>query len=69
MDSQPQTSHAGKFVVEQTKSPIGRPAAQRQTLVALGLNKIGRRSSLIDNPSTRGMVASVAHLVRVVDGE
>ena len=65
MDSQTQT----KFVVEQTKSPIGRPASQRQTLVALGLNKIGRRSSLIDNPSIRGMVASVAHLVRVVDGE
>ena len=58
-----------KFVVEQTKSPIGRPAKQRQTLVALGLNKIGRRSSLIDNAATRGMVASVAHLVRVVDGE
>ena len=65
MDSQTQT----KFVVEQTKSPIGRPANQRQTLVALGLNKIGRRSSLIDNPSTRGMVATVAHLVRVVEGE
>jgi large subunit ribosomal protein L30 len=69
MDSQTQTSTNGRIVVEQTKSPIGRPASQRQTLVALGLNKIGRRSSLIDNPSTRGMVASVAHLVRVVDGE
>ena len=69
MDSQTTGSNAAKFVVEQTKSPIGRPASQRQTLVALGLNKIGRRSSLIDNPSTRGMVASVAHLVRVVAGE
>ena len=39
MDSQTQS----KFVVEQTRSPIGRPAHQRQTLVALGLNKIGRR--------------------------
>lgn len=67
MDSQ--TNTGARIVVEQTKSPIGRPASQRQTLVALGLNKIGRRSSLIDNPSTRGMVASVAHLVRVVDGE
>ena len=64
------TSQTGStFIVEQTKSPIGRPASQRQTLVALGLNKIGRRSSLLDNPSTRGMVASVAHLVRIVEGE
>ena len=66
MDAPDQTQ--GRLVVEQTRSPIGRPAYQRQTLVALGLNKIGRRSSLIDNPSTRGMVARVAHLVRVVEG-
>ncbi len=57
------------LVVEQTKSPIGRPAYQRQTLVALGLNKIGRRSTLHDNSSTRGMVATVAHLVRIVEGD
>ena len=57
------------ITVEQTRSPIGRPAYQRQTLVALGLNKIGRRSVKLDNPSTRGMVARVAHLVRIVDGE
>ena len=69
MDSLNQGSASIKIVVEQTKSPIGRPSVQRRTLVALGLNKIGRRSSLIDTPSTRGMVASVAHLVRVVDGE
>ncbi len=57
------------LVVEQVRSPIGRPAVQRQTLIALGLNKIGRRSTLNDTPSTRGMVAKVAHLTRVVEGE
>ncbi len=60
---------AKTFVVEQTRSPIGRPGDQRQTLVALGLNKIGRRATLKDTPSSRGMVAKVAHLTRVVDGE
>ena len=55
------------IVVEQTKSPIGRPASQRQTLKGLGLNKIGRRATLTDTPSVRGMVASVAHLVRIVE--
>jgi large subunit ribosomal protein L30 len=53
--------------LEQTKSPIGRPAEQRATLIGLGLNKIGRRSSLKDTPAVRGMIAKVAHLVRVVD--
>jgi large subunit ribosomal protein L30 len=61
---------AGKtIIIEQIGSPIGRPAQQRQTLVGLGLNKIGRRASLEDTPAVRGMVAKVAHLVRVVEGK
>ncbi len=63
------TDSKAKIIVEQTGSPIGRPAAQRATLVGLGLNKIGRRSSLIDTPAVRGMIAKVAHLVRVVETE
>lgn len=59
---------AGKTVtVEQIGSPIRRPAYQRQTLVGLGLNKIRRRSTLPDNPATRGMIAKVHHLVRVIE--
>ena len=52
----------------QTASPIGRPGSQRETLKGLGLNRIGRRSSVADTPANRGMIAKVAHLVRVVDG-
>ena len=54
--------------IEQTGSAIGRPHPQRETLKGLGLNKIGRRSSVEDTPAVRGMIAKVAHLVRVVDG-
>ena len=58
----------GKTVtVEQTGSPIRRPAEQRATLVGLGLNKIRRRRTLEDTPAVRGMIAKVKHLVRVVD--
>ena len=53
--------------VEQKGSPIGRPADQRRTLIGLKLNKIGRQSVLEDTPAVRGMIAKVAHLVRVVD--
>ena len=55
------------ITLEQTGSAIGRPGSQRDTLKGLGLNKIGRRSSLADTAATRGMIAKVAHLVRVVD--
>jgi large subunit ribosomal protein L30 len=57
------------ITLEQTGSGIGRPGSQRATLKGLGLNKIGRRSSLADTAATRGMIAKVAHLVRVVDGQ
>ena len=53
--------------VRQIGSPIRRVHQQRETLVGLGLNKIGRVSELPDTPQTRGMIAKVAHLVRVVE--
>ena len=59
---------AKTLTVEQTGSPIRRPSDQRATLVGLGLNKMHRKSTLEDTPSVRGMVAKVAHLVRIVDG-
>jgi large subunit ribosomal protein L30 len=40
---------------------------QRETLVGLKLNKIGRVAELVDTPQTRGMIAKVAHLVRMVE--
>ena len=55
------------IVVEQIGSPIRRPSEQRATLIGLGLNKMHRKSTLEDTSSVRGMVAKVAHLVRVVD--
>ncbi|MCT6871747.1 MAG: 50S ribosomal protein L30 [Bartonella sp.] len=61
-------SQSGKTVtVEQIGSPIRRPQVQRATLKGLGLNKMHRRSTLVDTPAVRGMIAKVQHLVRVVD--
>ena len=54
--------------VMQTRSGIGRLHDQRQTLIGLGLNKIGRTRELEDTPSVRGMINKVKHLVRV-EGE
>ena len=53
--------------VEQIGSPIRRRHDQRETLVGLRLNRIGRVSELPDTAQTRGMIAKVAHLVRVVE--
>jgi len=59
---------AAKMIkVEQTGSAIRRHHSQRETLIGLKLNKIGRVTELQDTPEVRGMIAKVQHLVRVVD--
>jgi large subunit ribosomal protein L30 len=55
--------------VEQTGSATRRQHSQRETLIGLGLNKIGRQRDLPDTPMTRGMIYKVRHIVRVVDGK
>ena len=55
--------------VEQIGSPQRRHHSQRETLIGLGLNKIGRVKKLPDTPMTRGMIVKVKHLVRVVEGK
>ena len=56
-----------KVTVRQTASPIRRKKDQRATLSGLGLNRIGRVSTLDDTPSVRGMIAKVAHMVEIVE--
>ena len=56
-----------KIKVEQTGSASRRHHRQRETLVGLNLNKIGRVSELPDTPATRGMIRAVHHIVRVVE--
>jgi large subunit ribosomal protein L30 len=53
--------------VTQIRSPIGRKADQRATLVGLGLNKLNRTRELEDTPSVRGMIDKVRHLLQVED--
>ena len=47
------------------KSSIGYPQDQRGTLRALGLKRMHQTVEHDDNPSVRGMVQKVTHLVAV----
>ncbi len=53
--------------IQQVASPQRRPGDQRATLIGLGLNKMNKTATLQDTPAVRGMIAKVAHLVRVVE--
>jgi large subunit ribosomal protein L30 len=54
------------ITIQQTGSPIRRHHSQRETLIGLKLNRIGRTAQVPDTPATRGMIAKIQHLVRVV---
>ena len=55
--------------IQQIGSPIRRHHSQRETLIGLKLNRIGRTAEVPDTPQTRGMIAKIQHLLRVVDKE
>ena len=54
--------------ITQFKSSNGASKKQRDTLRTLGLGKIGRSSEKPDEPTVRGAIHSVQHLVRVENG-
>ncbi|MCC8115401.1 MAG: 50S ribosomal protein L30 [Bacteroidales bacterium] len=51
--------------ITQIKSRINAPKVQKETLDALGLRKMHHSVIKEDNPSIRGMVNAVHHLVKV----
>ncbi|MFZ1236655.1 MAG: 50S ribosomal protein L30 [Prevotella sp.] len=53
--------------VKQVKSKIGVPVDQKRTLINLGLHKISQIVEVDDNPTMRGMIRKVHHLVTVVE--
>ena len=54
-----------KITVRQTRSAIGNNKKQKATLQCLGLGRIGREVTHKDDPSIRGMLRKVSHLVQV----
>jgi len=53
--------------IKQVGSGIGCPREMRETLRALGFRKMHQVVERIDSPETRGMIAKISHLVRIVE--
>jgi len=56
---------AKKLKIRQVHSAIGRKAIQGRTIRALGFRRLYETITHDDTPQIRGMIAQVAHLVRV----
>ena len=53
------------IIIKQVKSAIGRQERQKRTLRALGIKRLHQTRVVEDNPSTRGMVRAVGHLLEI----
>ena len=56
---------AKRVTVTLVRSPIGFNKRQALVVQGLGLRRIGHSIEVVDNPSIRGMIHKVRHLVEV----
>ena len=56
---------AARVRVTLVRSPIGYDKRQALVVKGLGLRRIGHAVDVVDNPSVRGMLHKVRHLVRL----
>lgn len=57
----------GKIRIQYYRSFIAAPKTHKQMVRSLGLTKLNQVVERPDNASTRGAVAKVPHLLRIVD--
>jgi len=57
----------GMIRIKQIGSPIRRDPRQELYLKSLGLGKMNKECQIIDNPSTRGLLNKLRHMVVVVE--
>lgn len=61
----PEAKSEKTIQVTLVRSPIGYEKSQKATVQALGLTKMNQTVIKEDNPSIRGMINKVSHLVAV----
>lgn len=59
---------SGQLTIRLVRSGICTPRDQKATLKGLGFSRRGQEVLRSDNPSVRGMIRKVRHLVEVVEG-
>jgi large subunit ribosomal protein L30 len=59
---------AGTLKLKQVKSPAGASRKQRESLKTLGLGRISKTAERPDDPTVRGALRKVDHLVAIDDG-
>ena len=58
---------AGKIKIQYYRSTISTPKTHKQMVRSVGLTKLNQIVERPDNGSTRGLVAKLPHLLRIVE--
>ena len=57
----------GMIKIQYYRSMIGYSKKQKEIVKSLGITKLNQTIERIDSPGTRGVVAKIPHLLRIVD--
>lgn len=57
----------GEIKIQYYRSSIGYSSKQKQIVKSLGMRKLNQVVTLPDSPASRGIVAKVPHLLRIVE--
>ncbi len=62
-----QASDGGKVRIQYYRSSISTPKKHKQIVKSLGFTKLNQIVERTDSPATRGFVAKVPHLLRIIE--
>ncbi len=67
MANKTEQENGGTIKIQYYKSSIGYSKKQKVTVRSLGITKLNQTVERPDNASTRGVVAKIPHLLRIVE--
>ena len=62
-----ENTEGGKIKIQYYRSMIGYSKKQKEIVKSLGITKLNQTVERVDTPSTRGVVAKIPHLLRIVE--
>ena len=67
MAKKTENTSGGSIKIQYYRSSIGYSTKQKNIVKALGITKLNQTVTMPDSPASRGIVAKVPHLLRIVD--
>ncbi|MEP7212810.1 MAG: 50S ribosomal protein L30 [Acidobacteriota bacterium] len=67
MAKKSENAQSGNITIQYYRSSIGYSKKQKEIVKSLGITKLNQTVSRPDSPASRGIVAKIPHLLRIVE--